>query len=390
MSMFVGIKHFMRDTRFGRFSDHPAVTDAGRLKVHALSRIEAYELAALTTVLAWLIDMLLGNRLTHSSGGLYVAAAFISTWFGGMGPGLLAISLTAAINLIFFDHPDLALAVGVHGFDPLLFFVVVALAVSLVRRQQKLVSVLNSELEDKVEKRTAALNESNQRLEAFCYTLAHDLKAPLRSIQGFADLVISDYSTGLCEEARNAVERIKNSAERMGQLIADMLAYTRLTREDFRKQSVDLEQVWQAVLQTFADEIATRKVEVSADLPAKYVQGDPVGLERILVNLLGNALKFGHPQRTPRIRLFTESKSPNVRISLEDNGIGVERQYWERIFGVFERLCSREGPEGTGIGLAIVKRSVEIMGGKTGVESTPGVGSCFWFELPEPQTNETL
>src|SRR6185437_10868369 len=152
--------------------------------------------------------------------------------------------------------------------------------------------------------------------------------------------------------------------------IVDLLAYTRLTREDFRKQSVDLEQVWQTVLHIFADEIAIRKAEVSADFPVKYVQGDPVGIERILVNLLGNALKFAHPQRMPRIRLFTESKLPNVRIFLEDNGIGVEQKYWEQIFGVFERLCSRDGPEGTGIGLAIVKRSVEMMGGKTGVEST--------------------
>jgi signal transduction histidine kinase len=345
-------------------------------------RIQAYGLAILATGIAWLIDILLGNQFSHSSGGLYVMAAFVSTWVGGMGPGVLAVALTAAINLVFFDHPDLALAVGVHGFDPLIFFAVVAVSVSLIRRHQKMVSNLNFELEEKVAKRTAALNESNQQLEAFCYTLAHDLRAPLRAIQGFADLTITDYGAKLGRDGMAGVERIRNSAERMGRLIVDLLAYTNLTRADFRMQSVDLEKVWQSVLRMFADEIASKKAEVSNELAVKCVRGDPVGVERVLVNLLANALKFSHPDRAPRIRLFAESKSPNVRISIEDNGVGLEPRYRELIFGVFERL-SLENTIGTGIGLAIVKRSVEKMGGKVGVESTPGAGSCFWFELAE-------
>ena len=396
MIKFESVKWFVRRQKVGRFLkdgwkalDRHVLMGVRRpgFRIHTPSRVHAYGMAGLTTALAWLIDLLLGDRFNHSTGGLYVAAAFISTWFGGLGPGLLAIALTMAINFIFFDHPDLALAVGVHGFDPLLFFVVVSVAVSFIKRNQKMVSILNCELEDKVERRTAALNESNQRLEVFCYTLAHDLKAPLRSIQGFADLVITDYAAGMGEDGRNAMERIKNSAERMGRLIVDLLAYTHLTREDFRKQSVDLEAVWRTVLQTFADEVENQKAEVSTHFPVKYAQGDPVGVERILVNLLGNALKFTHPQRTLQIRLFTENRPPNVRISLEDNGVGLEPQYKERIFGVFERLCPAGGPEGTGIGLAIVKRSVETMGGTTGVESTPGQGSCFWFELPEAKAS---
>lgn len=357
------------------------------------SRIRAYGLAVATTSLAWLADILLQTRFSESSGGLYVAAALISTWIGGLGPGLTAVGLTAAINLIFFDHPELSLAVGVYGFERLILFTVVALVVSWlawrVRRNQEELSRLNAELEDKVRKRTAALNESNEQLEAFCYTLAHDLRAPLRAIQGFADVVITDYGGQLDRDGRVGLERIRNSAERMGRLILDLLAYTDLTRSDFRRQRVDLEKSCRVVFRMFADEITEKKADVTDELRVRIVSGDPAGIERVLINLLGNALKFAHPERPPRIHISSERKGANVRISVEDNGLGLDPKYRERIFGVFERLYPTGSPMGTGIGLAIVKRSVEKMGGRVGVESTPGEGSCFWFELAEaPAVND--
>src|SRR5262249_1352656 len=153
-----------------------------------------------------------------------------------------------AVNLVFFDHPYLSLAVGVHGFERLILFAGVALViVSLVERiwrSQKQLRGLNSELEEKVRRRTAALKESNQQLEAFFYTLGHDLRGPLRSIQGFADLLIQDHGAEFRPGVQSDVERIRNSAERMGRLILDLLAYTELERADFRKQTVDLEIVY--------------------------------------------------------------------------------------------------------------------------------------------------
>ncbi|HLX70123.1 MAG TPA: ATP-binding protein [Verrucomicrobiae bacterium] len=340
-----------------------------------------------TTSLAWLVDILLETRFNESSAGLYVAAALASTWFGGVGPGLTVITLTAAINLLFFNHPDYSLAVGVYGIERLILFTVVALVVSWlaarIRRNQEELTRLNAELEDKVKKRTTAVNESNEQLEAFCYTLAHDLRAPLRAIQGFADLVMTDHSAQLDREGRAALVRIRNSAERMGRLILDLLAYTDLTRSDFRRQPVDLEKSCRVVFRMFADEIAGQKADVTDELRARFVLGDPAGIERVLINLLGNALKFAHPERPPRIHILSERKGTNVRICVEDNGVGIDPKYRERIFGVFERLYPTASPAGTGIGLAIVKRSVEKMGGSAGVESTPGEGSCFWFELAE-------
>lgn len=351
------------------------------------SRIKFYGLAIVTTGIAWGADILLEARFSESSGGLYVAAALVSTWLGGLGPGLFAIGLTAAINLAFFNHPYFSLALGVYGLERLILFTVVALVMcwlaARIRRDQKKLRSLNAELEEKVRKRTAALNESNQQLEAFCYTLAHDLRAPLRSIQGFADLVVTEHGAKLESGGRAGLERIRNSAERMGRLILDLLAYTDLTRADFRRQPVDLEKASRTVFRIFADEIAEKKVDGSEEFRVKYVLGDPTGVERVLFNLVGNALKFAHPERLPRVHITSERKGPNVRVSVEDNGIGLDPKYRDRIFGVFERLSTGGNAIGTGIGLAIVKRSVEKMGGKVGVESTPGEGSCFWFELAQ-------
>ena len=351
------------------------------------SRMRTYGTAVLATGIAWLVDILLQERFTESSGGLYVAAALVSAWFGGIGPGLVAIGVTIGLNLAFFDHPDLSMAVGVHGSERLILFSAVALVVSLlaarVRRNQKQLSDLNAELEQKVKLRTAALDESNRQLEAFCYTLAHDLRAPLRSIQGFADILLADHGSKLDENARAGAERIRNSAERMGRLILDLLAYTDLSRGDFQKKTVDLDPICQNVRRMFADEISRTGAEVSVELPVHLVIGDRAGVERVLVNLLANALRFSSPGRPPKICIASEKRQLKVRVSVSDNGVGIDPRYQDRIFGVFERLAPGGNQTGTGIGLAIVKRSLEKMGGTVGVESVPGAGSRFWFELPE-------
>ena len=342
-------------------------------------------------MLAWTVDILLEERFSESSGGLYVAAALVSTWLGGLGPGLVAIGLTIGLNLVFYDHPDLSLAVGVHGFERLILFtgvsMVVASLTERIRRNQKQLADLNAQLEDKVKQRTAALNDSNRQMEAFCYTLAHDLRAPLRAIEGFADLLITDHSSELGADTTTAVHRIRNSADRMGRLILDLLAYTDLSRKDFQTAPVDLNAVTKRIRRLFADEIERTHGELSIELTATYVMADPAGVERVLRNLVDNALKFSSPDRPPHVRITSEMEASNVRISVIDNGIGIDPRFRDRIFGVFERLSPTDNPNGTGIGLAIVKRSVEKMGGTVGVESTPGVGSHFWFVLsaaPQP------
>jgi signal transduction histidine kinase len=171
-------------------------------------------------------------------------------------------------------------------------------------------------------------------------------------------------------------------------LILDLLAYTDVSRTDFQKQAVNVETVCHYILRMFADEIARTDAEFSMNLPQKHVMGDRIGVERVLVNLVANALKFADPKRRSCIQISSERRTPNLRIRVEDNGIGLDPKYRERIFGVFEKLSTGGNLVGTGIGLAIVKRSVEKMGGAVGVESTPGQGSCFWFELTEAVPKE--
>jgi signal transduction histidine kinase len=348
------------------------------------SRIRKYGIAALATLFAWLVDILLEERFSESSGGLYVAAALLSTWIGGWGPGLLAVGLTVGLNLTFYDRPELSLAVGAHGFERLILFSVVALVTSglaaRVRKNQQQLRELNARLEKMVQIRTAALNESNRQLEAFCYTLAHDLRAPLRAIEGFAEILMIDHGSELPANIANGVQRIRNSAERMGRLILDLLAYTELSRENFQKRPVDLDAAVRKILRLFADEIERTHAEISIKLSATRILGDPTGIERVLINLIANSLKFSSPNRPLRVRILSEAESPDVRVSIVDNGIGIDPRYRERIFGVFERLSAADNP-GTGIGLAIVKRSVEKMGGTVGAESTLGEGSRFWFQL---------
>ncbi len=358
------------------------------------SQIRKYAVAVLAVALAWAVDVLLEEKFSESSAGLYLAAALVSTWRGGLAPGLLAIALTISLNLVFANHRDLSLAVGAYGYERLMLFTGVALVVTSladrIRRNQQQLADLNAQLEDKVNQRTAALNESNRQLEAFCYTLAHDLRAPLRAIEGFANLLISDHGPKLDSETTAGVGRIRNSAERMGRLILDLLAYTDLSREDFQRTQVDLNLVARKILRVYSDEIERSGAEISVELPAAHVMADPAGVERVLMNLVANALKFSSPDRRLCVRICSEKEPPNVRISVVDNGIGIDPRYRERIFGVFERLSPQDNRTGTGIGLAIVKRSVEKMGGTVGVESVLGKGSRFWFSLAAaPQASPT-
>jgi signal transduction histidine kinase len=360
------------------------------------SQIRKYAVAVITVTLAWGVDVLLEEKFSESSAGLYLAAALVSTWQGGLGPGLLAIVSTISLNLVFAHHRDLSLAVGAYGYERIMLFTGVALVVTSlvdrVRRNQQQLADLNAQLEDKVRQRTADLNDSNRQLEAFCYTLAHDLRAPLRAIEGFANLLMSDHGPKLDAETSVAVGRIRNSAERMGRLILDLLAYTDLSREDFQRTTVDLNIVARKILRVFSDEIERAGAEVSVELSVSHVMADPAGVERVLMNLVVNAFKFSSPDRRLCLRICSEKEPPNVRISVVDNGVGIDPRFRERIFGVFERLSPQDNPTGTGIGLAIVKRSVEKMGGNVGVESTLGKGSRFWFSLaaaPQPASTSS-
>jgi signal transduction histidine kinase len=236
-------------------------------------------------------------------------------------------------------------------------------------------------LEEQVRHRTAELEERNEELEGFGYSISHDLRAPLRAMQGFSQALLEDSGDRLDAMGKEYAERIVAGARRMDQLIQDLLAYSRVSRSELRLVPVPLGTVARAVLAELEQPIRSRKAVVRVDDPLPEVLGHPATLTQVLTNLLGNALKFVPAGRTPALRLWAENGAGPVRVWIEDNGIGIAGEHRDRIFRVFERLHSGEEYPGTGIGLAIVRKAVERMGGRVGVESAPGQGSRFWVEL---------
>jgi signal transduction histidine kinase len=236
-------------------------------------------------------------------------------------------------------------------------------------------------LETKVRERTEELRERNDELETYAHSISHDLRAPLRAMHGFSQALLEDCAPQLDDVGKDYAERVVAGARRMDALIQDLLAYSRASRSDMELANVPLDDaVHDALAQVEGDVAATGgSVTVSPDLPT--VRAHRVALVQSVANLLANGLKFMPKGRAPALRVRAERSNGVTRLWVEDNGIGIDPAHHERVFGVFERLHQSENYPGTGIGLAIVRKSVERMGGRVGVLSEPGAGSRFWIEL---------
>ena len=244
---------------------------------------------------------------------------------------------------------------------------------------QESIRKLNVELQQRAEELQASVDE----MKSFSYSVSHDLRAPLRAIQGFTQALQEDYAAQLDPAGQDFAQRIVAAASRMDTLIQDLLAYSQLSRSELSPKPVSLSKIVAEATSQLQAQISEHQATISVVEPLPDVLGQRPTLVQVITNLLSNAIKFVAPGVTPQVRIWAESYGNRVRLWVEDNGIGIPAEHEERIFRVFERLHGIETYPGTGIGLAIVRKGMERMGGSAGVVSQDGKGSRFWVELPQ-------
>ncbi|HEX3799728.1 MAG TPA: PAS domain S-box protein [Verrucomicrobiae bacterium] len=272
--------------------------------------------------------------------------------------------------MIYHDH--------VHHFTEAEFHVALTICTQVAFAVQRKIS--GEALEKLVNERTASLREAIAQMEEFSYSVSHDLRSPLRTIKGYAQALTEDFSATLGEEGREYLERILSSSTRMEQLIHDVLTYSRVSRMDVTLQTVSLEKLVHDLLRQYPEfEPARADIFVQPNLPA--IIGHEPSLGQCIANLLNNAVKFVAPGVKPSIRITAETREAFTTLRIKDNGIGIPPEFQHRLFSMFERIHPENTYEGTGIGLAIVRKAVERMGGKVGVISDGKTGTEFWISL---------
>ncbi|MBP6058429.1 MAG: PAS domain S-box protein [Nitrosomonas sp.] len=247
---------------------------------------------------------------------------------------------------------------------------------------------LNADLEKRITERTAELKTLNQSLESFVYSVSHDLKAPLRGVEGYSRLLEEDYFDRLDDEGRLFISNIRAGVTRMNELINDLLAYSRMERCKLESNALDLTAVVHQVLAECDKDIASHQIEIVIHLSPLIVHGDREGLALVLRNLLENAIKFSKHSPHPRIELGASHGDHHVILWIRDNGIGFDMKYNQRIFEIFERLHRLEDYPGTGVGLALVKKAMQRMGGRVWAQSVPNEGATFYLELSAAQESK--
>jgi signal transduction histidine kinase len=260
----------------------------------------------------------------------------------------------------------------------------VGVFVELWRQQRELKSRAESlrQLNASLETRAQQLFEVNRELESFCYTIAHDLRAPLRAMEGLTTLLLEENAEKLDETSRDYGGRIRSAAARMDQMIQELLSYSRLTFLEFQPQPIRVSRALKEALAQISWDLEQRRASVQLKRSCYEVLGHHTMVVQVLANLISNGAKFVAPGTQPVIQIHDQRCGDFVRIWIEDNGIGIATEHKDRIFRIFERLHGRESYAGTGIGLAIVQKAIARMNGRVGVESEPGSGSKFWVDLP--------
>jgi light-regulated signal transduction histidine kinase (bacteriophytochrome) len=253
------------------------------------------------------------------------------------------------------------------------------------KRAKDEIEALNADLEARAEQ----LETANKELEAFSYSVSHDLRAPLRHIDGYAARLVKMEGEKLGEKSRRYLQTISDAAKEMGQLIDDLLLFSRMGRMELQQGVVELNELTAGVIKNLEAETPSRKIRwTSGKLPA--IAGDGAMLKQVMINLLSNAVKYTRPREIAEIEVgCTSQTEKEVVLFVKDNGVGFEMEYVNKLFGVFQRLHRVSEFEGTGVGLANVRRIVQRHGGRTWAEGQVDRGATFYFSLPKKTKAET-
>jgi signal transduction histidine kinase len=349
--------------------------------------LRSYGLAACLFAIALalgLVAQLL--RLENLAFPLLLMSVAATVWYAGPGPGALAIVLSTVGFDFFFVHPRYSLVIERANYPYIAAYVLFAVMVGWfgatrrrieqeLRQARHELRKLNADLE----RRSAELEVSNKELEAFAYSTSHDLRAPLRHVVGYTELLQKNAHSALDEKSRRYVAMVLESAKKMGDLIDDLLAFSKIGRAGTRNTLVDLGDLVREVKKEVEGDANGRKIawKIGA-LPSLH--GDRAMLRIALVNLLSNAVKFTRTQPQAEIEIgCADAREGEVVVYVRDNGVGFDMQYANKLFGVFQRLHTLEDFEGTGIGLATVQRIVARHGGRVWAEGIVDGGATFYF-----------
>ena len=356
----------------------------------AMRRLQPYGMAIVFVAAALGLALIADRQsLDNLAMPLFLMAIAITVWYAGSGPGALAIVLSSVGFNYFLTEPRYSLYIAAS--DRLYFVVFVAFAVligwfgSRRRRIENDLRLARDELRQvnsNLERRTIELEVSNKELEAFAYSTSHDLRAPLRHLAGYTELLQKHAASVLDEKSRRYVAMVLESAKKMGDLIDDLLAFSRIGRAETRNTVVSLGQLAKEISNEVEQQAEGRNIVWKiGTLPGLH--GDRSMLRLALVNLISNAVKFTRTQPQATIEIgCADGKPDEVVVFVKDNGVGFDMKYVNKLFGVFQRLHLPEAFEGTGIGLATVQRIVARHGGRVWAEGVVDGGATFYFSLP--------
>jgi signal transduction histidine kinase len=351
-----------------------------------LSAIQPYGLAVLAVSLALGAALFIQQfHFRVAAVPLFLFAVAIAAWYGGPGAGVLGLLLSCLLFAYFFVEPIYSIYIAPSELPYFIIFASFAALITWFSAVRRRVERELMQTRDHLEKRGAELEASNKELEAFAYSVSHDLRAPLRHMAGFSELLQKHSAAVLDDKSKRYIGVILESARKMGALIDDLLGFSRIGRAETNKTALSLTQLVEEALAEVRRDVTKRNIVWKVDkLPAAY--GDRAMLRLALVNLIANAVKFTRTRTPAEIEIgYMEQTDNQLVIFVRDNGVGFDMKYASKLFGVFQRLHPTEAFEGTGIGLATVQRIAHRHGGRAWGEGLVGKGATFYLSIAKSQ-----